>query len=110
MEESTQPEEPEAGQGTGIATTKAENPLWWPQAAAAAFNPRTFGGKTLPKSSKLPKAGSAFQQGAGSLYDGGTLTCSVAAVCSPLPHLCCSPTCLVVRPQNRNARVPCISL
>lgn len=67
-------------QGTGIETPKAENPLWWAQTAASAFKPRTFGGKTLPKSSKLPKAGTAVQKGTGSLYDYGTLTSTIAAV------------------------------
>jgi hypothetical protein len=64
----------------GIETSRAENPLWWPQTATTPFNPRTFGGKTLPKSSKLPKAGTAIQYGPQSLYDFATLTSTAAAV------------------------------
>ena len=59
---------------------KAESPLWFPQAAASAFSARAFGGSTLPKASRLPKAGTAGTRGTGSLYDLSTLTSTVAAV------------------------------
>jgi hypothetical protein len=60
----------------------ADNPLWWPKAAASSFQPRPFGGRSLPKASRLPKAGSAVVTDTGRLYKYATLTSNVAAVCS----------------------------
>jgi hypothetical protein len=60
----------------------ADNPLWWPKAAASSFQPRPFGGRSLPKASRLPKAGSAVVTDTGRLYKYATLTSNAAAVCS----------------------------
>jgi hypothetical protein len=66
--------------GTGIQPPRAENPMWWPQIAASPYNPRTFGGNTLPKSNKLPKAGAAIQHGVHGLFQFDTLTSSSTGV------------------------------
>jgi hypothetical protein len=58
----------------------ADNPLWWPKTAASSFQPRPFGGTSLPKASRLPKAGSAVVTDTGRLYNFSTLTSNVAAV------------------------------
>ena len=65
---------------SAFSQSHTNSTLWWPQAAAGAFNARAFGGKSLPKASKLPKAGTAGHLGPERLYDSSTLTSALAAV------------------------------
>lgn len=58
----------------------ADSPFWWPEIAATSSDPRTFGSHTLPKSSKLPKAGAAIKQGPAALYDVSTLASTASKV------------------------------
>lgn len=67
-----------------------DNPFWWPEIAAAASDPKSFGAHTLPKSSKLPKAGAAIKQGPAALYDVSTLTSTASKVQTILTMCCCT--------------------
>lgn len=73
-------------EGTGPQPTarlepgRAENPMWFPVVAASPHNARAFGRDTLPKASKLPKAGDLMHTDAAGLYSMTTLSSRIAAV------------------------------